>query len=84
MLLALTGSEVGIAVVAGVFVLFAVASAWAVPRTRPDYPGQRGLPAFIVVTLLLFVAMLATMFFLADEEAEEEHAGPEAALVGRR
>ena len=82
MLLALSaGQKIAIAVVTMVFVAFALVSSLWIPRHRPDFPGRRGLPAFTVVTLLLFVAMVATMVFVAKEDEEEGDHEEEAALV---
>jgi mono/diheme cytochrome c family protein len=64
-----TGHAVGLAVVAGAFVLFAFASALLVPRRWPDFPGQN-LRWFIVATLVLFVATLAAVEVFAKEPKE--------------
>ncbi|MEP6910059.1 MAG: c-type cytochrome [Actinomycetota bacterium] len=70
MLLALsTGHAVGLAVVAGAFVVFALASALVIPRRRPEFPGQN-LRWFIVGTLVLFVATLAAVELFAKEPKE--------------
>jgi uncharacterized cupredoxin-like copper-binding protein len=66
-----TGHEVGLAVSAGVFILFALLSSLVFPRFRPQYPG-RGLPAFIVVSLVFFVGMLTAVEVFGAEPAEEE------------
>jgi mono/diheme cytochrome c family protein len=67
-----TGHAVGLALVAGSFVAFALLSALVIPRRWPQYPG-RGLRWFIVGTLVLFVATLAAVEVFA-KEAEEETA----------
>ena len=71
-----TGHQVGLAVTAAVFIAFALASAFLFPRWRPDYPG-RGMLAFVVVSVLLFFAMLTAVEVFG---AEEEHAGAEHAV----
>jgi hypothetical protein len=73
-LLALTtGHKVGLLVVAGVFIAFALLSAMVIPRYRPDYPG-RGLPLFLLTTVVLFAAMLtAVIIFAAESEGEGDH-----------
>jgi uncharacterized cupredoxin-like copper-binding protein len=58
--------------VALLFIVFALVSALVIPRTRPEFPGNR-LGAFLGVTLLLFFAMLAAVELWAVEE-EEAHA----------
>jgi mono/diheme cytochrome c family protein len=65
-----TGHAVGLALVAGSFVVFALLSALVIPRRWPQYPG-RGLNWFIAGTLVLFVATLAAVEVFA-KEAEEE------------
>jgi uncharacterized cupredoxin-like copper-binding protein len=70
-----TGHQVGLAVTAAVLIAFALASSFLFPRWRPDYPG-RGMLAFVVVSVLLFVAMLTAVEVFG---AEEEHAGGEHA-----
>ena len=65
-----TGHAVGLALVAGSFVVFALLSALVIPRRWPQYPG-RGLNWFIAGTLVLFVSTLAAVEVFA-KEAEEE------------
>jgi mono/diheme cytochrome c family protein len=72
-----TGHKVGIAVVAGVFIAFALASSFLFPAIRPQFPGAR-VRLFVVVTVLLTAGMLATMIALAGEPKEERAAGSEA------
>ena len=69
-----TGNAVGLAVIAGIFVLFALASALVIPRRWPDFPGKN-LRWFIVATLVLFVATLAAVEVFAKEPKEEATAG---------
>jgi uncharacterized cupredoxin-like copper-binding protein len=65
---------VGLGVTAAAFITFALASAFLFPRFRPNYPG-RGLPAFIVVSLVFFFGMMTAVETFGAEEAEgEEHA----------
>jgi uncharacterized cupredoxin-like copper-binding protein len=69
-----TGHEVGLAVTAAAFIIFALASSFLFPRLRPDYPG-RGLLAFIVVALVFFFGMLAAVETFG---AESKHEGAAA------
>jgi uncharacterized cupredoxin-like copper-binding protein len=56
-----------------IFIVFALASAFLIPRYRPDYPGRR-LGLFVVVCIALFVAMMAAVeLFAVEEEAAEAH-----------
>ena len=73
-LLGLTaGQKLGLALVAALVIVFSLASALLVPRTHPGFPGRRGLPVFVVVTVALFVAMLGAVEVFAREHQE----GPE-------
>lgn len=76
-----TEHKIGMLVVAGVFIAFALASSFLFPRYWPQFPGSRGLAAFIVASLALFVAMVLAVEFFAVEE-EEAEAGNEPAAVG--
>jgi uncharacterized cupredoxin-like copper-binding protein len=70
-----TGHKVGLGVTAAAFIIFALASAFLFPRIRATYPG-RGLPAFIVVSLVFFFGMLTAV---ENFGAEESEAGTEPA-----
>jgi len=69
-----TGHKIGLAAVGAIFIAFALTSAVLIPRSRPDFPGRAGLRAFVLVTLLLFVAMMGavTVFGKESEEASAE------------
>ena len=68
-----TGNAVGLALIAGAFVVFALLSALVIPRRWPQYPG-RGLGWFIAGTLVLFVATLGAVEVFAKESEPAEHA----------
>ncbi len=72
-----TSHKVGIAVVAGVFIVFALASSFLLPAIRPQFPG-RAVRWFVVVTALITAGMLATVIALAGEpkEARETESAP--------
>ena len=57
------GHEVGLIVVAGVFIAFALVSSLVVPRYKPDFPGPDGLSVFAIASVVLFVLMLAAVNF---------------------
>jgi uncharacterized cupredoxin-like copper-binding protein len=69
-----TGHKVGLGLVGLAFVLFALVSAFLLPRIRPDYPGRRGLPAFLTVSVALFVGMMFAVFFFGREPSESHAA----------
>ena len=71
-----TGHMVGLAVVAAIFIAFALASSFLAPRRWPDYPGKNGLSVFIIVSLVLFAAMLTAVEVFGVEEPEKEKEKP--------
>lgn len=78
MLLALTGWEIGLLVVAAVFCVFALTVALVVPRSRPEFPARR-LGVFLAVCIVLFAAQMTAVLLLAEvgeEEAAHEEAQP--------
>jgi mono/diheme cytochrome c family protein len=74
--LALTGYETALVVVAGSFIVFALVMALVIPRSRPEFPGKR-LPTFLAVCGVFFLAQMTAVLVLAevgeaDEPAHEE------------
>ena len=70
-----TQNKLGLGLAALVFIVFALASAMLIPRYRPDFPGEGGLRAFLAMTVVLFVGMVAAVErFGADEEEPAEAA----------
>jgi cytochrome c6 len=75
-LLALTGYETALVVVAASFIAFALVMALVIPRSRPEFPGKR-LPIFLVFCGVFFLAQMTAVLVLAevgeaDEPAHEE------------
>jgi hypothetical protein len=58
-----TGHEVGLVVVAGAFIAFALAASFLVPRYKPDFPGPNGLSVFAIASIVMFVLMVAAINF---------------------
>lgn len=58
-----TGHEVGLIVVAAVFIAFALASSFLLPRYKPDFPGPAGLSVFAIASIVVFVLMIAAINF---------------------
>ena len=84
MLVALTsGQKLGLGLMAGGFIAFALVSSFLLPRMNPDFPGARGVRPFVVASVVLMVGMLSAVWFLAREEEEGEHEEA-AALVERQ
>lgn len=63
------GHKIGLGAGGAVFIVFALASSFLLPRRRPDFPGS-GRNLFIAVTAVLFVAMLAAVEIFAKEGKE--------------
>ena len=57
------GHEIGLIVVAAVFIAFALASSLLVPRYKPDFPGPNGMSTFIIASVVLFAVMVAAVNF---------------------
>lgn len=62
-----TGHKVGLLVVAGVFISFALASSFLAPRKRADFPGRAGLGVFIILSVALFAAMIIAVEIFGAE-----------------
>jgi len=79
--LALTGYELGLLIVALVFIAFALVVALVIPRSRPDFPSKR-LGAFVGVCVVLFVAQFGAVLALAElgEEGEAAEGEPTVTL----
>ena len=59
-----TGHEVGLIVVAVVFIAFALMVSFVVPRYKPDFPGPDGMSVFVIASVVVFALMvLAVNFF---------------------
>jgi mono/diheme cytochrome c family protein len=76
-LLALTGYETALLVVAAVFIAFALIVALVVPRSRPEFPGRR-LGIFLAVCVALFAAQITAVIVLAQLGEADEPAHAEA------
>lgn len=57
------GHEIGLVVVAAIFIGFALVSSFVVPRYKPDFPGPNGLGVFVIASLLMFGLMVAAVNF---------------------
>jgi mono/diheme cytochrome c family protein len=72
-----TGNKIALAVMGGIFVSFALASAFALPRRNPNFPG-RALGWFVLASIVLFLAMIGTVLVFGKEKKESEHAAGES------
>jgi mono/diheme cytochrome c family protein len=73
-----TEHKIGLAVMAAVFILFALVSALVIPRWKPEFPG-RGRALFILVTIALFAGMMTAVFVFGKESGESEAGGSSGA-----
>jgi uncharacterized cupredoxin-like copper-binding protein len=80
-----TGNKIGLAVVGGTFILFALTSSFIAPRRRPDFPGKNGLSVFVLASFVLFAAMVTAVVVFGVEKSEakgaQEPAGTPAAAA---
>jgi cytochrome c553 len=71
-----TGNKIALAVMGAIFVGFALVSAFVLPRRNPNFPG-RALGLYVVASIALFLAMIATVLVFGKEKKESEHAAGE-------
>jgi mono/diheme cytochrome c family protein len=64
-----SGHKIGLAVVGGAFIAFALISSFVLPRRDPDFPGKH-MRAYVAVTVLFFVAMLSAVLIFGKESKE--------------
>ena len=74
-----TGHMIGLAVVGGTFIAFALVSSFVASRRWPDFPGKNGLPVFIIASVGLFAAMLTAVAVFGVESEPAKAKGGEAA-----
>jgi uncharacterized cupredoxin-like copper-binding protein len=81
-----TGNKIGLAVVGGTFIAFALVSSFVLPRKRSEFPGKNGLSVFILASVVLFIAMItAVVVFGVESEAKgAEKTGAAPAAAGHR
>ena len=65
-----TGNKIGLAVVGGTFILFALTSSFIASRRRPDFPGRNGLSVFVLASFVLFAAMVTAVIVFGVEKSE--------------
>ena len=80
-MLALTGYETALLIVAIAFIVFALVAALVIPRSRPTFPGNR-LGLFLAICGVFFVAQMTAVLVLAEvgEAAGDPVAGKEVFL----
>ena len=72
-----TANKIGLGLTGLVVISYSLVCSFVFPRRNPNFPG-RGLPAFMIVTIVLFVAMLTAVevFGVESESGGEEHTPP--------
>jgi plastocyanin len=65
-----TGNKIGLAVVGGTFILFALTSSFVASRRRADFPGRNGLSVFVLASFVLFAAMVTAVIVFGVEKSE--------------
>jgi cytochrome c6 len=73
-----TSAKIALGVVAFAFIAFALISSFVLPRRNPNFPGAKGLKAYILVAFGFFVAMMLTVILVAKEPKESSAAPPPA------
>jgi membrane associated rhomboid family serine protease len=58
-----TGHEIGLIVVAAVFITFALLASFVAPRYKPDFPGPNGIGPFVIASVVMFALMVAAVNF---------------------
>jgi len=78
-----TGHAIGLAVAGGCFIAFALGASFLAPRRWPDFPGEHGLPVFVIASIVLFAAMLTAVvvFGVESETAKGAEATSAAKIV---
>jgi cytochrome c6 len=74
-----TSSKVILGLVALAFISFALISSFVLPRRNPNFPGAKGVKAYVLVAFGFFVAMMLTVILVAKEPKESSAAPPPAA-----
>jgi cytochrome c6 len=64
-----SGHKIGLAVVGGAFILFALVSSLVLPRRNPNFPG-RGAGWYVLIGTLFLIAMLSAVIIFGREKKE--------------
>lgn len=68
-----TGHKIGLVVVGAAFIIFALISAFLVPRFSENFPG-RGLGWYVALCVVFFVAMISAVVVFGREKPEAKAA----------
>jgi mono/diheme cytochrome c family protein len=64
-----SGHKLGLALVAGAFIAFALICSFVIPRSSPNFPGK-GIGWFVVGSILFFIAMVSAVIVFGKEAPE--------------
>jgi mono/diheme cytochrome c family protein len=70
-----SGHKLGLGLVGGAFIVFALISSFLLPRRNPNFPGKH-MGVYIVIVVLFFVAMLSAVLVFGKESKEAEAGSP--------
>src|SRR2546421_7742209 len=70
-----TSNKIGLAVVGGAFISFALVSAFVLPTRYPSFPG-RHVGWYVAISILFLVAMLSAVLVFGREKAEPRSESP--------
>jgi mono/diheme cytochrome c family protein len=65
-----TSHEIGLAVMGGLFITFALLSSFFFPRFKPDFPTKKGLRWYLPLSFVFFIAMLSAVLIFGKEKKE--------------
>ncbi|HET8527457.1 MAG TPA: plastocyanin/azurin family copper-binding protein [Gaiellaceae bacterium] len=71
-----TGNKIGLAVVAAVFIAFALSASFLAPRRWPEFPGRHALSVFVIACFVLFAGMVSAVLVFGKETEEAHGAAP--------
>jgi mono/diheme cytochrome c family protein len=64
-----SGNKLGLALVGGAFIAWAILASFVLPHFWPDFPGK-GMPWFIALSVVFFVAMVSAVLVFGKEKEE--------------
>jgi mono/diheme cytochrome c family protein len=70
-----SGHKLGLALVGAAFIVYALICSFVLPRSNPNFPGK-GMPWFVLVSVLFFVAMVSAVLVFGKESKGAEAAKP--------
>ena len=68
-----SGNKLGLALVGGAFIVWALLASFVLPHFWPDFPGK-GMPWFIALSVVFFVAMISAVLVFGKEKPEAKAA----------